>query len=215
MTRKELFLQTLKETHLISVIRIHEKADMVPVMESLCKGGVKIIEITATTPAFAENIKAIRKAFETKEDIFAGAGTVLTHEQLDAALEAGADFVVSPVFDPSIVSICVKRGVPVMPGAMTPTEIHAVWKAGATVVKTFPGRVCTPGFYADMKGPFPDIKMMPTGNVNKDTAPEYIKAGAVAVGVGKAIADEDLIVSGNWKAIEENARFFSSLLRDL
>ncbi len=103
-------------------------------------------------------------------------------------------------------------GVAVLPGCLTPTEIVAAWSAGADVIKLFPGRVATPGYFSDLKGPFPSIKLMPTGNVDRKTAPEYIKAGAVAVGVGKALVDPAALHAGDWAQIIENARDFRALV---
>lgn len=215
MTRTELCLGTLKKTHVVSVIRIHSDIDLSPTMEALYQGGVKVIEITATTPGYTKNIARIREVFSDKQDCFVGAGTVLSMRQLEEAVAAGADFIVSPIFDERIVATCTGKNVPVMPGAMTPTEIYRAWTAGASVVKAFPGGVCTPGFFADMKGPFPEIPLMPTGNVNVHTAPEYIRAGAVAVGIGKALAGEAAIISGDWNTIEQHAKEYISLLAGL
>ena len=99
-----------------------------------------------------------------------------------------------------------------MPGCMTPSESYRAWKAGADVVKAFPGLVCTPQWFSDIRGPLPMIPMMPTGNVNEITAPQYIKAGAIAVGVGKALASEEEILAHDWAAIEQHARQYVELL---
>lgn len=213
--RTEKFLETLRTTKIISVIRVKVETDFVPVMHALYRGGVKIIEITATTPKFSEAITALKKEFNQTEDCFIGAGTILTKEQTHQAIKAGADFIVSPCFERDVIALCLSRGVPCIPGCMTPTEIKQAWDAGATAVKTFPGRVCTPGFYADVLGPFPMVKMIPTGNVNENTAPEYIANGALAVGIGKALAGEEVILRQDWLSIEENAKKFCSLLKSV
>jgi 2-dehydro-3-deoxyphosphogluconate aldolase/(4S)-4-hydroxy-2-oxoglutarate aldolase len=212
MSRKEPFLAALIETKIIAVVRLDTAGDMAPVMKSLYQGGVKIIEITSTSPNFLETIQNLKEQFRSFEDIFIGAGTVLDAGMARDALSHGADFVVSPVFDRDVVSLCQEKAVPVMAGCMTPTEIYNAWKAGSDIIKTFPGGICTPAFYKDMAGPFPQIKMMPTGNVNTQTAPEYIKAGAVAVGIGKALVSKDLIAAGNFSQITEHARQFAGLL---
>lgn len=215
MNRAKRFLETLELSRIVSVIRIHSNDSLVPVMEALYRGGVRVIEITATTPEYCKSIQAIRKAFSFREDCFVGAGTVLTIAQVDESVEAGADFIVSPIFDASIVAYCIGLGIPVMPGCMTPSEVFHAWKAGASVVKAFPGGSCTPGWFKDMQGPLPFIKMMPTGNVNEITAPQYINAGAIAVGVGKALASEEEIINKEWKSIEEHARRYVSLLSNI
>lgn len=215
MSRKEAFLKTLEETRVVSVIRMHEQTDMTRAMRALYDGGVKIIEITATTPGYLRIITALREHFMDLPDVFVGAGTILNIDSVKAAQVAGADFIVSPVFLPELVETCTERGLCVMPGCMTPTEIYSAWAMGADVIKTFPGAICTPAIYKDLRGPFPSIRMMPTGNVSRQTAPEYIRAGALAVGVGKALAGEDLILSGRYDEITQNANAFCALTRNV
>jgi len=199
--RKKALLTTLQATKLVCVIRISNSESLVPVMEALYRGGVKIIEITSTTPSFNLQIRAIREAFSSRPK-----------NQADLAAQAGADFLVSPVFDEEVFNHCKSLGLPVMPGCMTPSESYRAWKAGADVVKAFPGLVCTPQWFSDIRGPLPMIPMMPTGNVNEITAPQYIKAGAIAVGVGKALASEEEILAHDWAAIEQHARQYVELL---
>lgn len=215
MDRAKRCLETLEKTRIVSVIRIHSDDSLGPVMEALYRGGVKIIEITATTPAYCKSIQGIREDFSSRKDCFVGAGTVLTTSQVDEAVAAGADFIVSPIFDDSVVAYCISLGIPVMPGCMTPTEAFHAWKAGASVVKAFPGGICTPAWFKDMQGPLHFIKMMPTGNVNEITAPQYISGGALAVGVGKALASEEEILNKDWESIEKNARHYVSLLSSI
>ena len=210
--RSERCLKQLQKTKIVSVLRLRDEYNLVPVMEALYRGGVTLIEITATTPGFCKNIKAIREAFFDREDCFVGAGTILTCLDVDAALQAGADFIVSPVFDEAIVSYCVQKQVVVMPGCMTPSEVYKAWKCGATVVKAFPGLVCTPQWFRDLQGPLPFVKMMPTGNVNEETASQYLKAGAIAVGIGKALASEEDICNQDWETIEAHAKRSVSLV---
>lgn len=210
--RKKALLSTLQATKLVCVIRIRNCESLVPVMEALYRGGVKIIEITSTTPSFDLQIRAIREAFSSRPDCFVGAGTILTTNQADLAAQVGADFLVSPVFDEEVFNHCKSLGLPVMPGCMTPSESYRAWKAGADVVKAFPGLVCTPQWFSDIRGPLPMIPMMPTGNVNEITAPQYIKAGAIAVGVGKALASEEEILAHDWATIEQHARQYVELL---
>lgn len=215
MTNRALAcLETLKTTKLVCVIRTKSTKSLVPVMEALYKGGVKIIEITATTPNYDEQIRAIRETFAVKDDCFVGAGTILTKTEVDLAKDAGADFLVSPVFDEEVFFHAKATGLPVMPGCMTPSEIFRSWKSGAAVVKAFPGLVCTPAWFKDIRGPLPMIPLMPTGNVNETTASQYIAAGAIAVGVGKALASEEEIISGNYEAIEAHAALYTRLVQE-
>jgi 2-dehydro-3-deoxyphosphogluconate aldolase/(4S)-4-hydroxy-2-oxoglutarate aldolase len=212
MSRKKSFLTILAETKIIAVVRLDTAGDMVPVMHSLYHGGVKIIEITSTSPNFLETIQLLKEQCRAFDDVFIGAGTVLDTGMARDAISHGADFAVSPIFDRDIIFLCRDDNVPVIAGCMTPTEIFTAWKAGSDIIKTFPGGICTPGFYRDMAGPFPQIKMMPTGNVNTQTAPEYIKAGAIAIGIGKALVSKELIVAKDFSQITENARQFAKLL---
>ena len=212
MNRKMRFLDTLLNTRVVTVIRTLQAVELVPAMGALAAGGVQIIEITSTTPGYLQSIKALREHFGDS-DIFVGAGTILDAQAKCEAVEAGADFIVSPVFLPGLVRLCVDEGICVMPGCMTPTEIFGAWSMGADVIKTFPGSIVTPDIYKDLLGPFPGVRMMPTGNVNEITAPKYIKAGAVAVGVGKALASEEMLLNNRLDEITNNARKFSALVQ--
>ena len=209
---QEDLIKTLEKTKIVSVVRVNTVFDPRYLLEALYQGGISIIEITSTSPGYAECISSLKNAASDYENCFIGAGTILEKAQVDECMKAGADFIVSPCFDRSVVDYCVEKDLPVMPGCMTPTEIYHAWKAGACVVKTFPGKICNPDFYNDMRGPFPGIRMMPTGNVNATTAPLYIEAGAIAVGIGKAIVSDKLIAERSWDQIKRNAESFHRLL---
>ncbi len=205
-------IDTLMETGVVAVIRIDDPTDLLEVARALNEGGVKMVEITMTVPGALDIIATASR--QLGSEVFIGAGTVLDAVTARVAILAGASFVVSPCFDPETVQKCNLYDVAVMPGAMTPSEIVSAWKAGADVVKVFPGRVGTPGFFQDLKGPFPQIRMMPTGNVDLNTAPEYIKAGAVAVGVGKALVDVKAVKAKQFATITENARTFRRIVAE-
>jgi 2-dehydro-3-deoxyphosphogluconate aldolase/(4S)-4-hydroxy-2-oxoglutarate aldolase len=142
-----------------------------------------------------------------------GAGTILDAETARLAILAGAGYIVSPVFRPAVVDMCKRYSVAVMPGAMTPTEALDAWEAGADVVKIFPAGVGGPQFFKDLKGPLPHIEIMPTGAVNLQTAPQFIKAGACAIGVGGELAGKPLIVARDYAKITQNARDFVALVK--
>jgi 2-dehydro-3-deoxyphosphogluconate aldolase / (4S)-4-hydroxy-2-oxoglutarate aldolase len=203
-------LQALEETGVVAVIRVEDPARLLDVSRALLDGGVRMVEITMTVPGALAVIAAV--SAELKDAVYIGAGTVLDAATARMAILAGARFVVGPCFDPDVVSMCKLYDTAVMPGCVTPTEICAAWKAGADVVKIFPGRVGTPEYFQDLKGPFPQVRMMPTGNVDVGTTPKYIKAGAVAVGVGKALVDVKALGAGNLSVITENARTFRGLV---
>lgn len=210
--RKQQVVQTLVDTGVVAVIRIDDPSDLYDVSCALRDGGVKLVEITMTVPGALDIINSVSKKIEG--DVFIGAGTVLDAATARMAILAGASYVVAPCFDRETLDMCKLYDIPMMPGALTPTEIATAWKAGADVVKIFPGRVGTPGYFQDIKGPLPMVKLMPTGNVDTTTAPEYIKAGAVAVGVGKALVDIKAVKAKDFAKITENARIFRQLVDD-
>lgn len=208
----KIFLDLLRSTKIICVVRTESDVDLLPAFDSLIKGGISLIEITSTCPSFIDRLPGYIMHIKSKGAL-CGVGTILDENMAKECVKIGSDFIVSPVFDKDIVSFCCHQQIPVIPGCMTPTEIFEAWKNGATVIKTFPGRVCTPDFYKDILGPFPDIRLLPTGNVNEKTAPEYLRAGAVGVGVGKALISEDIIINKKWENIINQARYFVNLLK--
>ena len=169
--------------------------------DGLLRGGVRALEITLNDPedrALSTLRVAARHAGGNDLDI--GAGTVLTIEAAERAVDAGATFLVSPHTEPSLVEWAASRGIPCFPGAFTPTEILAAWRAGAAAVKLFPASVAGPAFVREFRGPFPHIPLLPTGGVTAETAPDFIRAGALAVGLGSW-----LIGNGDPAGIAERA----------
>jgi 2-dehydro-3-deoxyphosphogluconate aldolase / (4S)-4-hydroxy-2-oxoglutarate aldolase len=163
------------------------------VADGLLRGGVRALEITLNDPE-DRALDALRAAARHAEGtaLEIGAGTVLTIESAERALDAGATFLVSPHIDAALVEWAAERGVPCFPGAFTPTEILAAWRAGAAAVKLFPASVAGSSFVRELRGPFPHIPLLPTGGVTADTAPDFIRAGAIAVGLGSwLIGDGD------------------------
>ncbi len=169
----------------VVAIARHLDATTAPrVAEALAAGGVGAFEITLNEP-LAIALRAIEAvAAAAPAGLAIGAGTVLTIEAAKAALDAGATFLVMPHSDPELVAWATSRGVPTFPGAMTPTEILAAWRAGASAVKLFPASAVGPNLVREMRGPFPEISLVPTGGVTADTAGSFIAAGALAVGLG-------------------------------
>lgn len=210
MASKEHVIAELTATGVVAVVRVDAPQDLVKLARSLVDGGVKLIEITMTVPSALKVIE--QAALELASDAVIGAGTVLDPTTARLAISAGAGFIVGPSLNLDVIQMAHLYGTAVIPGCLTPTEIAQAWSAGADVVKLFPGRVATPGYFADLRGPFPTVRLMPTGNVDLETAPHYIRAGAVAVGVGKALVDLEAIKSGNWEAITDRARRFRSAI---
>jgi 2-dehydro-3-deoxyphosphogluconate aldolase/(4S)-4-hydroxy-2-oxoglutarate aldolase len=203
---RDATLEAVMRTGVVAVVRVDDATGLVPLAEALREGGVLHTEITMTVPGALRAIEAT--VSQLGDDVFIGAGTVLDAVTARLAINAGASFVVAPSFDPDVVAMARRYGVMVVPGCLTPNEIVQAWTAGADVVKLFPGRVATPGYFSDLRGPLPQVRLMPTGNVDLKTTPEYIKAGAVAVGVGKALVDKTAFAEERWSVITENARRF-------
>jgi 2-dehydro-3-deoxyphosphogluconate aldolase/(4S)-4-hydroxy-2-oxoglutarate aldolase len=213
MADRQRTLEALKNTGVVAVIRADRAEDLVDVGRALRQGGVKFIEITMTVPGALGVIEKAATALQN-EDVYIGAGTVVDAETARLAVLAGANYVVSPVFRPDVVAVCKRYSVAVMPGAMTPTEALNAWEAGADVVKIFPAGVGGPQFFKDLKGPFPHIEVMPTGAVNRETAPAFIKAGACAVGVGGELAGKALIAARDFATITKNAQAFMAIVAE-
>jgi 2-dehydro-3-deoxyphosphogluconate aldolase/(4S)-4-hydroxy-2-oxoglutarate aldolase len=180
------FLDTLSQTGVVAVIRGSSAANAIAISEALIRGGITGIEITYTTPDCCDAIAHMAKAYGSQAVI--GVGTVTSVEQMHAAAEAGASFGVSPHFDAAIVKAAVDRGMPFMPGAITPTEVVTAYQAGATAIKIFPGSLVGPDYLKALKGPLPHIPLMPTGGVSAGNMDQWFAAGAVAVGMGGNLA---------------------------
>jgi 2-dehydro-3-deoxyphosphogluconate aldolase/(4S)-4-hydroxy-2-oxoglutarate aldolase len=212
MADRHQTLQALKDTGVVAVIRADKAEDLVDVGRALRQGGVQFIEITMTVPGALAVIERATAALQ-HDDVYIGAGTVLDSETARLAILAGANYVVSPVFRADVVATCRRYSVAVMPGALTPTEVLNAWEAGADVVKIFPAGVGGAQFFKDLKGPFPHIEIMPTGAVNRETAPAFIKAGACAVGVGGELAGKPLIAARDFATITRNAADFLAIVQ--
>ncbi len=175
--------------------------------------GLTTLEITMNTPGAASIIETLSRQYNGRLNI--GAGTVRNTSDLEAALKAGAGFIVTPVLDEQVIKECVKLGIPVFPGAYTPTEIYRAWHLGAPVVKVFPATSLGAGYFKDVLAPLNDIKLMPTGGVSLDTIPGFHKAGAVAYGIGGPLFDKELIRKEDWEGLERHFRKFSTLVSEL
>ncbi|WOP19630.1 bifunctional 4-hydroxy-2-oxoglutarate aldolase/2-dehydro-3-deoxy-phosphogluconate aldolase [Raineyella sp. LH-20] len=199
-------LDRILATGIVAVVRLRESTGMIPLAHALDEGGVAAIEITLTMPGALEAIRSVRDAMGP--EFVVGAGTVLDADQAAAAIAAGADFIVGPTVSPEVIATAKEAGRPVVAGALTPTEVQKALVLGADIVKMFPGRVATPGYFRDILGPLPTARLMPTGNVDLETAPQYIAAGAVGVGVGKALVDPVAVADGDWGTVTARARRF-------
>ena len=210
MRRADVIRQVEAEG-IVAVIRIAAADRLRAVVDALAEGGVRALEVTMTVPRALDLIAEI--AGRLPQGFVIGAGTVLDAETARLAILSGAQFVVSPVFRRPVVETCHRYDVAAVPGCFTPTEILDAWEAGADVVKVFPATALGPGFFKDVRGPLPQVKLMPTGGVSLDNAGEWIAAGAVAVGVGTALLDAKAIVGGNYAVLTANARRICASVR--
>lgn len=193
-------MKSFKELPLLGIMRgIDEKA-IAPLMEGLAEAGLKAVEITMNTRGAAHLIEKAKKASEGAVSV--GAGTVLSKKDLDAALKAGAEFIVMPAMVPEVMEACVKEGVPVFPGAFTPQEVLNAWSAGATMVKVFPAGMLGPKYIKELKGPFDKVKLMAVGGVHVDNIGEYFEAGAEAVAFGASVFKKEWLTAGDYTSIK-------------
>lgn len=204
-------IQQIEATGIVAIIRAADSAQLIDVVSALRDGGVTCIEVTMTTPNALEVIRQARVA--SGESAAIGVGTVLDAQTARAAILAGAQFVVAPVLDLPTIETCKRYSVPVMPGAMTPTEIVHAWQAGADFVKVFPTSTLGATFIKDLRGPLPQIKLVPTGGVNLDTVADFIKAGCAAVGVGGALVSSQALAKRDLTAIRRTATEFLERIR--
>ena len=196
--------QQFEALPIVGILRGFEVPVVRGLVEAAARGGLRCVEVTMNSPAAGE---AIAAAIEVGGDeVQVGAGTVCTLEDLDRALGAGASFIVTPIVSPEVISACREREVPVMAGALTPTEICAAWSQGADMVKVFPANQFGPGYLKDLKGPLPQIRLMPTGGVDASTLGEFYSAGASAFGVGGALFSAATVAAASWDKVEEGAR---------
>lgn len=196
-------VRQIETTGIVAVIRMKEPEKLRAVVEAIAEGGVRALEITMTVPGAVELIRSLAPTLPA--GFILGAGTVLDADAARRVIDAGAQFVVSPVFRRPVLSVCRERNVPAMPGCFTPTEILDAWDAGADIVKVFPATALGPTFFKDLRGPLPHVKLMPTGGVTLDNAGDWIRAGAVAVGVGTALLDAGAVASGHYDVLRANA----------
>ena len=203
-------LHVIEKGGVVPVVRLPDLARAVDLAQALLNGGVTAVELTMTSPDALDMLALMREAVPAfdKGTAALGMGSVLNREMAAAASRSGAQFVVAPVLDLPTVAYCVERGVPVMPGAFTPTEIQTAWSAGASVVKVFPATQLGPGYFKDVLAPLPHLKLMPTGGVGLENAGDFIRAGAVAVGVGSALVRKAWVEECDWLALTEQARRF-------
>ena len=209
---KSQILQRIREIGVIPVVRASSAEEAIQVVEAINAGGVPLLEITMTVPGAVAVIEQLAKRFGEKAIV--GAGTVLDPENAKACIGAGARFIVSPALNLATISYCREQDVPIMPGALTPTEVLTAWNAGADMVKVFPaGAVGGASYLKSLKAPLPQIELVPTGGVTLATAADFIKAGAAAIGVGADLVDVKAIRAGQPEKVTAAARAYVEAVR--
>jgi 2-dehydro-3-deoxyphosphogluconate aldolase/(4S)-4-hydroxy-2-oxoglutarate aldolase len=211
MSREQDLSRVLKSA-IVAVIRAEKGEILVDVAEALLAGGIDVMEVTFTVPRAHQVIEKV--AAKLGDRVLLGAGTVLDAETARAALLCGAEFIVSPNTNVEVIEVCRRYSKLIMPGALTPTEVVTAWQAGADIVKIFPSDLTGPKYLKALHGPLPHIRLMPTGGVNLETAEDFLKAGACALGIGSSLVDPKLVAAGNLKKIEDLARQYVRIVSE-
>ena len=215
MTRRTDTVARVAAEQAVAVVRTDSPDAMVELARALLAGGVSCIEITLTVPGALDAIRRVAEDLAQDADapeVLIGAGSVLDAQQAESAIEAGASYVVSPLFKRDIVEAAHSLDAAAMPGCFTPTEILTATEAGADVVKVFPADALGMAFFRGVLAPMPHLRLMPTGGVSLTNADGWVAAGAVAVGVGSALVDKRAVAAGDWATITANARTLRATL---
>jgi len=211
MTKADI-IQRIRDIGVIPVVRASSAKEAIQVVEAINAGGVSLLEITMTVPGAVQVIEQLAKRFG--DEAIVGAGTVLDPEIARACIDVGARFIVSPALNLETIALCREQDVPVMPGALTPTEIVTAWNAGADFVKVFPcGAMGGASYIKSLKAPLPQIEFVPTGGVTLTTAAAFIQAGASAIGVGADLVDVKAIRAGQPEKVTAAARAYVETVR--
>jgi len=211
MTREEV-LQQIRKVALVPVLRATSAELAIKAAAAIEAGGISLLEVTMTVPGAIDVISAVIKSSQGR--VVVGAGTVLDPETARACIIAGARFVVSPALNLGTIEVCRRYSIAVIPGALTPTEIVTAWEAGADIVKVFPcGSLGGPKYLAALKGPLPQIELIPTGGVSLSNAADFLAAGACALGVGSDLVDSSALAKGNLDVITENASKYAAVVQ--
>jgi 2-dehydro-3-deoxyphosphogluconate aldolase / (4S)-4-hydroxy-2-oxoglutarate aldolase len=205
-------LGRLQASGIVAIVRVPSPEGVMEACRALCRGGVRAVEITLTVPEALDLVGQLAAAFG--DDLLVGAGTVLDLAACRRSVDAGAQFVVSPAFDASVVDHCQRHGVLAVPGALTPTEVVQACQHGADLVKLFPARVATPDYLRDLLGPLPGTRFLPTGGIDEAGASAYLAAGAAAVGIGSRLMEPAAVAAGDVGAIAAAARRFASVVAE-
>jgi len=204
--------EKIAENGLVAIVRLDDLSAAVPIAEALLRGGARSVEFTFTNPLAGRAIEAVRDAVGDRANI--GAGSVLDPETARVAILSGAEFIVTPMLNVAVIELCNRYAVPTVIGGFTPTELLTAWQAGASYVKVFPATVGGPQYLKDVRGPLPQLKLIPTGGVNLENAADFIRAGASAIAVGSNLVDAKTVRAERWDVLEERARAFAAAVQE-
>jgi len=196
-------LKWIKDNPIIAIVRLDDLSLSLELAKALCDGGVNTIEFTLTNPEATKAIVKVRHALG--DSVCVGAGSVITPQQVTEVVNAGAQFVVSPVIKRDVIETCHSHNIPTIPGAYTPSEIQSAWEMGVAAVKVFPARNLGASYIKDVLAPLPHLRLIPTGGINVHNIASFKKAGVYAVGVGGALCDKRVIVHRDWQKISQSA----------
>lgn len=196
---------------IIGILRGYSAAQVEKIIHHSSRGGLRNIEITMNSKGAADLIQLAKERADGRMNV--GAGTVCMLAELDAALKAGATFIVTPIVNADVIKVCNQEGVPVIPGGFTPTEVYRAWALGADMVKIFPANQFGPSYLKELLGPLDKIKLVPTGGVNLTNFPDYLQSGAYGFGIASPLFDKRRVERGEWDWLEEQARSFVQLFQ--
>jgi 2-dehydro-3-deoxyphosphogluconate aldolase / (4S)-4-hydroxy-2-oxoglutarate aldolase len=210
--KKESILSAIREIGIVPVVRTPSAESALRAIEAIYEGGIRAAEVTMTVPGAVKVLEQLADKFGDR--MVLGAGTVLDPETCRICMLAGAEFFVTPALNLKTIEMAQRYSKPICPGALTPTEVLAAWQGGADIVKVFPcDNVGGAKYIKALKGPFPQIEMIPTGGVNLDTAADFLKAGSAAVAVGSELIDAQTIKEGRYEVFSERSRQFLEIVR--
>jgi 2-dehydro-3-deoxyphosphogluconate aldolase/(4S)-4-hydroxy-2-oxoglutarate aldolase len=205
-------LNWIYESGVIAIMRAKSSDQLIQAADAIKAGGVRVIEVTMTTPGAMQVIEEATRRYG--QDVLFGAGTVLDAETARAAILAGAAYIVAPTLNLEMIALCNRYGIPVVPGCYTPSEMLSAWEAGADLVKLFPASVGGPSLIKAILAPLPQLKIVPVGGVDLNTAAEFIKMGAFALGVGSSLINQKLLDAGDLDELKRRAEAFLKVVRE-